>query len=64
MDQNEATADSVPTIRFTSIENLVREKRSQQGDALRVTSTFADNLYLFLPFLTCVQTYLWRISTR
>ncbi|KAF3075787.1 hypothetical protein CFAM422_001989 [Trichoderma lentiforme] len=38
MNQNEATAGSVPTIRFTTIEDLVREKHSQQGDALRVTS--------------------------
>ncbi|KAL5089447.1 hypothetical protein Trisim1_005723 [Trichoderma cf. simile WF8] len=38
MDQNEAVDDSVPTIRFTSIEDLVRGKHSQQGDALRVTS--------------------------
>ncbi|KAL6810781.1 hypothetical protein GGI42DRAFT_197007 [Trichoderma sp. SZMC 28013] len=38
MDQDEAAADSVPTIRFTNIEDLVREKYSQQGDALRVTN--------------------------
>ncbi|QYS99175.1 hypothetical protein H0G86_006325 [Trichoderma simmonsii] len=38
MDQDEAAADSVPTIRFTNIDALVREKRSQQGDALRVTN--------------------------
>ncbi|KAL6823712.1 hypothetical protein V8C40DRAFT_279702 [Trichoderma camerunense] len=38
MDQDEATADSVPTIGFTNIEDLVREKHSQQGDALRVTN--------------------------
>lgn len=54
MDQNEAADDSVPTIRFTSIEDLVREKHSQQGDALRVTSTSTYNLYLLLPFLTYV----------
>ncbi|KAK4071178.1 uncharacterized protein Triagg1_6209 [Trichoderma aggressivum f. europaeum] len=52
MDQDEATADSVPTIRFTNIEDLVREKYSQQGDALRVTSTSVHSLYLFFPFLT------------
>ncbi|KAL7909775.1 hypothetical protein GGI35DRAFT_450982 [Trichoderma velutinum] len=40
MNQNEATTDSVPTIRFTNIEDLVREKYSQQGDALRVTNVF------------------------
>ncbi|KAL7784689.1 hypothetical protein V8C43DRAFT_325401 [Trichoderma afarasin] len=38
MDQNETAADSVPTIQFTNIEDLVREKHSQQGDALRVTN--------------------------
>ncbi|KAL6833172.1 hypothetical protein J3E69DRAFT_323196 [Trichoderma sp. SZMC 28015] len=36
MDQNEAAGDSVPTIRFTNIGDLIREKYSQQGDALRV----------------------------
>ncbi|KKP00371.1 hypothetical protein THAR02_07530 [Trichoderma harzianum] len=38
MDENEATANSVPTIRFKNIGDLVREKHSQQGDALRVTN--------------------------
>ncbi|KAL6791650.1 hypothetical protein J3E68DRAFT_43731 [Trichoderma sp. SZMC 28012] len=36
MNQNEAAGDSVPTIRFTNIGDLIREKYSQQGDALRV----------------------------
>ncbi|KAK0765361.1 hypothetical protein N5P37_001287 [Trichoderma harzianum] len=38
MNQNEATDDSVPTVRFMNIEDLVREKHSQQGDALRLTN--------------------------